>query len=414
MRRRILFVLVLLFTLLLFPQRALAWGEITQVKTDYVFGEQVSFQFAISSSQAVLSGMVFFKEAGKDLAGVVPLQVSALGEDLYQLETVIDLRSVALRPFSPVEYDLEATLEDGQLIKSPTYSFIYRDNRFEWELLEAPPISIYTYGDLRALSPKILATAQAALPKIQELTPPFTLPKVSFYLYQSLEEMQAAQPLNGQEWMVGHADPDLGVVILALPAGANQEILLGQRVPHELAHIALASLVPQRGSASRAPLTLPAWLEEGLPAMVEFSPSPEYAQALENAYREQALLPLQALCEAFPRQAESATIAYAQSASFTRFLINRFGTGQMRQLLLAFSAGQDCQPGVASVYGRSLGQLERAWRSETFGENPTFSALKELAPWWLLLAAILVAPLTILIASRKRQASDFHGSGEVQ
>ncbi len=124
---------------------------------------------------------------------------------------------------------------------------------------------------------------------------------------------------------------------------------------------------------------------------------------LKTNYEKERLLPISNLCVTFPRDAAGAYLAYAQAESFTRFLHQEYGSSGLEALIEAYADGLDCERGIQVAYGSDLNQLELQWRRETFGEDPWYSTLTNLAPWLLLLAAVLAVPVIIVIGNIRRQ-----------
>jgi hypothetical protein len=220
---------------------------------------------------------------------------------------------------------------------------------------------------------------------------------VDIYIYPNAAEMKATLDLSGVNWVAGHADPDLGVMAVALPAGPEQRLLMDQRIPHELMHILTYQSMGQTYA------NLPVWLSEGLASIAELYPNPDYQVLLNNAQKKDSLLAMSSLCQAFPRDASSALLAYAQSASFTRYLYNKFGISGFQALLDRYADGLDCGRAVESALRHSLVQLERQWRQETFAENVSLKALNNLLPWFVLLLAALAAPLSLTLGRLRRR-----------
>jgi hypothetical protein len=195
--------------------------------------------------------------------------------------------------------------------------------------------------------------------------------------------------------VAGHADPDLDVIVVALPEGPEQRLLIEQRIPHELMHIVLYQVT------GRGYTDLPTWLNEGLASNVELYPNPDYRILLDNAVEEDSLLPMSSLCKTFPRDANSALLSYAQSASFTSYLHRNFGISEMDELVTTYANGLDCEQGAKVALGKGLTQLEHNWQRDVLAENVTLTAINNLLPWFVLLATALVLP-TILILRKAR------------
>jgi hypothetical protein len=182
-------------------------------------------------------------------------------------------------------------------------------------------------------------------------------------------------------------------MVVSLPKGPEQRLEMERQIPHELMHIMLYQKV------GPSYVNLPAWFNEGLSSIAELYPNPDYQVLLESAYEKGTLLPISSLCTSFPRDAAGAYLAYAESASFTRYLHEQYGSLPIDQLVRQYATGLDCERGIEVALGSSISQLERDWRRETLGEDPWLTALTNLAPWLLLLLAILAVPIVLVIVT---------------
>jgi len=211
---------------------------------------------------------------------------------------------------------------------------------------------VYWYEGELEFGQQVLDTAQEGLIQIQNLLPLPVPDPLKIYVYPDAREMQATLDTASAGWVAGHADPELGVIVVALPGGPDQFLLMEQRIPHELMHIALYQATDM-GYAN-----LPAWLSEGLAAQVELYPNPDYRVFLSNAIENDSLIPMSNLCQSFPREASNAMVAYAQSESFTRYLYNAYGTPGLDALVTNYANGLDCDHGAKAALGRDLFQLD--------------------------------------------------------
>ena len=203
--------------------------------------------------------------------------------------------------------------------------------------------------------------------------------------------MQTALNPASAAWVAGHANPELGVMVVALPEGPDQVLLIEQRIPHELMHIALYRKTVT-GYAN-----LPIWLSEGLASQVELYPNSDYRIMLEFAALNDSLLPMSNLCRSFPREASNALLAYAQADSFTRYLYRTYGTTGLNKLVTNYANGLDCDNGAKAALGKDLSQLERAWLSELTNENLALTTFTNLLPWLIFLLFALGAPLGLAL-----------------
>jgi hypothetical protein len=149
--------------------------------------------------------------------------------------------------------------------------------------------------------------------------------------------------------------------------------------------------------------SLPAWLREGLAVMVEINPTSEYDRVLKDAGAREALIPLLDLCASFPDDPASAFLAYAEARSFTSHLRESFGSSKLIDLARRYADGVTCERGIELVYGTSFAQLELRWRESALGENGWGVALRNMAPYLILLCLVMVIPLSIGFNAMRRR-----------
>ena len=172
-----------------------------------------------------------------------------------------------------------------------------------------------------------------------------------------------------------------------------------RQIPHELMHILLYEKL------GPAYVNLPSWLNEGLASVAELYPNPDSLILLASRQEKDTLLPITSLCNAFPRDAADAYLAYAEAASFTRFIQLQYGSILLDQIVRQYADGLDCERGIEIALGKTLSQVEREWQREALGDDPWITALKDLAPWLVLLVAVLFVPVALVFATlRSRPA----------
>lgn len=362
----------------------------------YLLGDYILFQARLESVQVPQSGQVYFEmmDAARTWSGELVFNATEHGQ--YQIEYLFQPAQQGLRTFSEIQYSFEVQFQGGEMVRSQPASFRYDDNRFPWQTRSEAPFHVHWYQDDPAVAQLALDAAQAGLERAASLLPVSTPERVDMYLYANGADLQATLA-NSPEWIAGHAATDLGVIVVSLPAGPEQSLLIQQRIPHELMHILVYNAT---GIGYRS---LPTWLNEGLASNAELFPNPDYLQLLNKAYAGVGLLPMSELCQSFPMDASSAVLAYAESAYFTRYLHTTHGASSLQSMVEKYADGLGCDAGALAVLGLDLAELERGWRQELFGEQPFERATTNLLPWALLLAAALAAPLILIIGALRRR-----------
>jgi len=379
--------------------RALAQSPDTNARVDYTFGDQITFHATVQPGAPISQATIFFQGANDPHTNVGQASVTPLGNGYYELVYTHPLAKYSLRAFSRIDYRFEAPLPDGKNFISNTYNFIYSDNRFDWKKLETDKITVHWYqGDL-SFAQNVLDVSKSGLDQARSLLKQPELGPVDIYVYADGQAMDAALHPSTGNWVAGHADPDLGVIVAALPDGPEQRMLMEQRIPHELMHILLYQLT---GYGYK---NLPTWLNEGLASLAELYPNPDYRILLDTAIQKKSILPINSLCNTFPRDASNALLSYAEAASFTKYLRNTYGILGLNNLVIAYATGLDCEHGAKDALGVGLTQLEHDWRRDVLAENLTAAALENLLPWLVLLAVVLAVPILLMIRRDRPKAA---------
>jgi Peptidase MA superfamily len=156
---------------------------------------------------------------------------------------------------------------------------------------------------------------------------------------------------------------------------------------HELAHGILDLSIAE---------PIPLWLNEGLAILV--SDELDYldeAQLTGLAVLDR-LIPLPQLFAHFPQGHGARTLAYAQAASFVRFLLREDGMGGLQRLLRAFADGAPTPEAFQRTYGQPLSVLEQRWRQELAARFSTFTLITTTS-----LLGGLGIPLLLLAVGRR-------------
>jgi Peptidase MA superfamily len=312
-----------------------------------------------------------------------PLVISDKGKLVY---THL-VRDGVIRPFSRLAYWFHIVLADGDLFDSDKYYLQYDDDRYNWQTIESSSLSLHwSAGDL-PFGQAAFDAADSGLRSIQNLLPPGNGDPIRIYIYPSVAELQTTLDQGNVAWTAGHSLPDLGVALVSIAPGETQSIEMERQIPHELAHILLYRL------AGPAYPNLPAWLSEGIATQAELYPNTDYVEALNLAVKNKTLLPLASLCGPFPDDASAAMLAYAESGSFTRYLVQTYGASSLTGIIHEYMDGLTCEQGTVQTTGLTLTQLEHAWQRTSLGEKTAGTALKNLIPYLLLLIFALLIPL---------------------
>ena len=391
--RRFTFIIVIAVLLLGLPLQAQAQSgvEVTDIGVYDDFGQHVTFEARIRSAVPITSASLVFSDNFDEIPRRFPVVVGENGIVTYRYEVVQNV----LRPFVTITFWFDVTLQNGQTIRSSNYHVQYMDDRFTWSQRADDFVRVHWYEGDEAFGDALLDVARRGLNQVNALIPAPAAP-VDVYVYASASDLQNALFLGGEEWQGGHANPKLGVVMLAIAPGPGQSIDMETLIPHELAHVMLYRNVGDGYSA------LPVWLSEGIASLVELYPNPDYDQALSTASQNGSLLPILDLCDTFPPDASRAYLAYAESQSFVRFLRDSYGTPALFSLTSAYANGLNCEQGVVRALNTSLVSLDARWRESELGANVVGVFFRAMLPYLGLFGLLLLIPVIGFVQRKPR------------
>lgn len=359
MQKRLLFLFIVgLLTLTSFrPGGAENGVTILSQDVEYEFGEQLRFEARIEGQEQIES---------VELVLAAPGQPTFIGSVTYsspdKLRFVYDLNQRPLRLFSTVSYRYRFRTAGGEEFNSQTFTFPYVDNRYQWQTLASEKFNVYWYEGDVTFARDILDAAEAGRDEVLELIQrPKNNRQISIYIYARQEDLQSTLALSESTWVGGHADPELGSVVVALPPGADRDLQIQRQIPHEITHVMLYRFM---GDGYQY---LPRWANEGIATQMELFPNPEYDILLEKARQEGQLIPVRELCHSLPGDPDQVRLAYAESSSVMAYIMREYGITAVRALISAYDQGVSCERGVEMALNRSLDTLEREWKRDVFG-----------------------------------------------
>ncbi len=375
--------------------------ELQNVGATVHFGQQITFVATIKSSIPIQNASIIIVDELQGTNYTEPLTIEPDGHSEFDFNT----NQNSLRPFSDVKWHYQFTLSDGSTTQSETYSVRYIDNRFQWQTLESDSLRVNWYDRDANFGQAALNAVQSGLGSVSNLIAVDLAQPIEFFIYANADDLRATLSSSSQDWIAGHADPALGVVMVVIEPGAEQNVTLEQRIPHELMHVMLYRAVGARYT------NIPAWLNEGMATLVEMVPNAEYDRVLKDAATSNDLIPLSTLCASFPADTGQAFLAYAESRSFTNYLHQTYGSSGLLKLATSYANGIDCDHGTELAFGLPLPNLEAKWRSTILGQSAWLPALQNMTPYLVLLCVILFFPFVgIVTALRKKGRHNEPGS----
>ncbi len=265
-----------------------------------------------------------------------------------------DMRKSSLPPGAQVEYWWTAEDAAGKSGETDRAAVSFDDDRYEWQSITMAPVTLLWYKGDRAFADALMAAAQDGLQRIENDTGAVPQGNVRIYIYASAQDLQGAQLFTPQ-WEGGVTFTGYDIIAIGV---ATSDLAYGQRaVPHELTHWIVHQITFNNYGAD-----LPVWLDEGLATYGEGTLSPDYASALNYAIQNNQLISVRSLSSPFSAVPEEALISYGESNSIVTFLIQKYGSDKMNQLLAVFHQGSGYDEALQQVYGFDQDGLDALWR----------------------------------------------------
>lgn len=166
------------------------------------------------------------------------------------------------------------------------------------------------------------------------------------YPEETFKELQ-----SGPAWANGIFD---GKIRLPVKDNEINEETFARSIFHEFTHAAIYQLT--KGN-------IPTWLNEGLALYEEGSLRPQLEEALTKAVRDSQVFSIKELEKTFlnlPKQ--QAAVAYAQSHSLVKFLIESYSLTDIQDILKKLGQSKNIQQALEETIAISLTDLESEWR----------------------------------------------------
>jgi hypothetical protein len=196
-----------------------------------------------------------------------------------------------------------------------------------------------------------------------------TIPDLDVRLVGDVEAMRRLAPreIPPPAYAVGVAYPMVRLVLVSATAPVTREAAkTAQVLRHELSHLLFAEASGHR--------PLPRWLTEGIAVHQSDENTFERFQELATGSWSQRLLPLARLDEGFSDGPSGVSLAYAQAADFTGYLLRKEGAPRFAVMLGHVREGAALDDAARETWGSDLARLEEDWRRD-LGERMAFAPL---------------------------------------
>ena len=280
-------------------------------------------------------------------------------------------------PVASPSHDVPLVLQASN-VAIPSLPPTYQRHELGWATVAYPP------GVYQRVQP-LLDDANAMKAELANALGQSVLDHVEVRIARNAEDMAALAPRDVPyaAYASGVAYPSLHLVLLSLTAPIGAEATdLPEVFRHELSHIALGDAVHGQH--------VPHWFDEGL-ALNESGE--KWFARLETLWRatlSRTILPLSDLDRSFPVENYEASIAYAESGDFVRFLLRDGDRLRFWTLIERVQTGQPFERALADAYGTDLRKLEYQWREDIAKRYTFWPVLFSGSLLWVVASGMLV------------------------
>jgi hypothetical protein len=279
--------------------------------------------------------------------------VDFVSSDLIKARYSLDMRRIGgLPPGTIINYWWKVTDTAGYQYQSDPLEYEVADERFDWNSLSQGKINIYWYEWNQSFAESLMESAHQALDYLKETTGAVPESAIDIYIYNGSEDLQSSM-IYPQEWTGGVAYTSLNIIAIGITPDA---LSWGQgAMKHELTHTVIHQVINNPYSG------IPVWLDEGLAMYSEGLLSPQFTQYLIKAVEDGNLLTVRSLSSPFSALTDKASLSYAQSYSLVEYLIQKYGSDKMLELLNTFALGCEYDRALLDVYGFDMDGLNAEW-----------------------------------------------------
>lgn len=263
-------------------------------------------------------------------------------------------QSGSLPPGTQLWWRWHYTDEAGAQFTSPTQTAVWLDDVHPWQTLTSGNLRLHYYGMNGSTAQSMLEAGLEGLRRSKEWLGLETDGAVDVYLYPNYADMRDAILFEPQ-WTGGLAYADFNILIMGLSGGDTAWDR--NTIIHELTHVIVGHF------AFSCIGSIPTWLNEGLAMFTEGGLNAGMQSQLERAIRDNSLQSIRSMSGGFSEIPERALLAYAQSYSVVKFMIETHGREKLVQLLSGLRDAKPVDAALRDVYGFDTDGLEDAWRA---------------------------------------------------
>jgi hypothetical protein len=339
---------------------------------DSTFGTGVVFRQPVTVTASIARVEILLTVA--DAIGPTVVEVPsppAVGSSTltYTLDTSGNAHMI---PNTPIvaRWRLVAANDPTAIALGPESRLVYADDRFQWKTAGSDLVRVHWYDGDAAFGAKALRLGEDEVRATSKLLGVRETEPVDFFVYADTDAFYAAIGPGAHENVAGSAFAEIRTLLGLIPPDQINDPQVAVRIPHEFVHLVF-------DTASKNPYHRPPrWLNEGLAVYQSESYGSSDRAQVRAAAATGALIPLGGLTGQFPN-GQDFFLAYAESVAAVDFMIRTHGSDALVTLIRSYAQGRTDDEAFKDALGLDMTAFDAAWFKEVkatpkarFGPQP--------------------------------------------
>ncbi len=336
------------------------------------FGQDIEFRQPVTVARPLDRVELLVTYA--DALGPTVIPVSGAADagplDLHYTLTVADAGHIL--PNTPIAavWRLVATADDGgagaepDVEVGPTASLIYADARFAWKTAAGDVVRVHWSEGGDAFGQRALAIAEDGVEQAAALLGVTENDPIDFFIYADQEAFYDALGPGTRENVGGQANAEIRTLFALITPSDIDDAWVETVIPHELTHLVFDTAVD---NPYHFP---PRWLNEGLAVYESEGYGSGDRGLVEDAIRDDSLIPLPGLSGEFPTSADGFRLAYAESVSSIDYFVRVHGQDALVALIGSYADGKTDDEAFTAAIGQDVDTFNAAWLADLGADVP--------------------------------------------
>lgn len=252
------------------------------------------------------------------------------------------------------------------LIFSSQLTHGFTNSKDDWKILQARPLVLACHKQDIDTGREILGMVEENMNRIAQDLNLEQINQIQIILAPSENEFQRLTAGSIPDWGVGAANPLSRTIFLKSPRYARPETDTESVVIHELAHILLGMVLNGQ--------PVDRWFDEGFALQQSGEASMESKIIFARSLILGNSIPLSNIDAVLTFQRDKAGLAYQESHSALRYLVQQYGIGIIPKIVEQIRLGESMDAALRNAAGLSLDEFEYHW----------LNAMKKRYRWYII------------------------------